>query len=100
MDDSVSVEPTVGWHCTHSFYQFDRSKLAQLTDAEQSKGLVDFTEALNEKSELSPTRLQKWIVPGHKADFAVMALDPSPHIVDGIHQRLLAGPLGLALEST
>lgn len=100
MDDSVSVEPTVGWHCTHSFYRFDRSKLAQLTDAEQSKGLADFTEALNEASELSPTRLQKWIVPGHKADFAVMALDPSPHVVDGIHQRLLAGPLGVALEST
>ena len=100
MDDSVSVEPTVGWHCTHSFYRFDRSKLAQLTDAEQSKGLADFTEALNETSELSPTRLQKWIVPGHKADFAVMALDPSPHVVDGIHQRLLAGPLGVALEST
>ena len=100
MDDSVSVEPTVGWHCTHSFYRFDRSKLSQLTDAEQSKGLADFTEALNETSELSPTRLQKWIVPGHKADFAVMALDPSPHVVDGIHQRLLAGPLGVALEST
>ena len=100
MDDSVSVEPTVGWHCTHSFYRFDRSKLSQLTDAEQSKGLADFTEALNETSELSPTRLQKWIVPGHKADFAVMALDPSPQVVDGIHQRLLAGPLGVALEST
>ena len=100
MDDSVSVEPIVGWHCTHSFYRFDRSKLAQLTDVEQSKGLADFTEALNETSELSPTRLQKWIVPGHKADFAVMALDPSPHVVDGIHQRLLAGPLGVAIEST
>ena len=100
MDDSVSVEPTVGWHCTHSFYRFDRSKLAQLTDAEQSAGLSAFREALNEESAFSPTRLQKWIVPGHKADFAVMALDPSPHVVDGIHQRLLAGPLGIALEST
>ncbi|HBU36269.1 MAG TPA: hypothetical protein DEB70_00550, partial [Planctomycetaceae bacterium] len=71
LDESISVEPTVGWHCTHSFYQFDRARLAQLTDAERTEGLVAFREALNEESASSPTRLQKWIVPGHKADFAV-----------------------------
>ena len=100
LDESVSVEPTVGWHCTHSFYRFDRARLAQLTDAERAEGLVAFKEALNEESASSPTRLQKWIVPGHKADFAIMALDPCPHAVDSTHQRLLAGPLWPALEST
>ena len=100
IDESVSVEPTVGWHCTHSFYRFNRTRLAQLTDTERMAGLASFKESLNEESSLSPTRLQKWIVPGHKADFAVMALDPSPHSVDRVHQRLLAGPLGSALEPT
>ena len=100
MDESISVEPTVGWHCTHSFYRFDRTRLAQLTDTERTAGLTAFKEALDDESSTGPTRLQKWIVPGHKADFAVMALDPSPHAVDSVHQRLLAGPLGTALEST
>ena len=100
MDESISVEPTVGWHCTHSFYRFDRTRLAQLTDTERTAGLTAFKEALDDESSTGPTRLQKWIVPGHKADFAVMALDPSPHAVDSVHQRLLAGPLGSALEST
>ena len=76
IDETVSVEPTVGWHCTHSFYRFNRSRLAQLTESERSAGMSAFIEALDEESSLSPGRLQKWIVPGHKADFAVMALDP------------------------
>ena len=100
MDETVSVEPTVGWHCTHSFYRFNRELLAELTETELSAGISAFKEVLNDGSSTSPVRLQKWIVPGHKADFAVMALDPSPHAVDGVHQRLLASPLGVAIEST
>ena len=100
VDETVSVEPTVGWHCTHAFYQFNRERLAKLTKTELSAGISAFKDALNDESSTSPVRLQKWIVPGHKADFAVMALDPSPHAVDGVHQRLLAGPLGVAIEST
>ncbi|MBT6642528.1 MAG: heme-dependent peroxidase [Planctomycetaceae bacterium] len=100
IDETVSVEPTVGWHCTHSFYRFNRSRLAEMTEAERLAGFAAIKEALNDESPMSPGRLQKWIVPGHKADFAVMALDPSPHAVDGVHQRLLAGPLGVAIEST
>ena len=56
IDESVSVEPTVGWHCTHSFYRFDRTRLAQLTDTERTAGLASFKESLNEESSLSPTR--------------------------------------------
>lgn len=100
LDETVSVEPTVGWHCTHSFYRFNRERLAELTETELSAGIAAFKELLNDGSSTSPVRLQKWIVPGHKADFAVMALDPSPHAVDGVHQRLLASPLGVAIEST
>ncbi|MDO7714671.1 MAG: hypothetical protein MUP93_07320, partial [Pirellulales bacterium] len=60
LDESVSVEPTVGWHCTHSFYRFDRARLAQLTDTERTEGLEAFKEALDAESASSPTRLQQW----------------------------------------
>ena len=59
-----------------------------------------FCEALDPAGPLAPTRLQLWLVPGHKADFGVMAMDPAPLKVDDVHQRLLAGPLGPAIEPT
>jgi chlorite dismutase len=99
VDETVSVEPAEGWHCTHSFYQFDRARLAALSAEERQAGIEAFQTALEDESD-RPVRLQRWIVPGHKADFALMALDPSPHVVDGVHQRLLAGPLGAAIVPT
>jgi hypothetical protein len=41
--------------------------------------------------------MQCWIVPGHKADFGIMAVDPSPHRVDAVHQRIISGRLGAAI---
>jgi len=98
-DDTASVEPAIGWHCTHTFYTFDRGRLADLSAADRAAGLEAFRDILDGDAE-QPVRLQKWIVPGHKADFGLMALDPSPHAVDGVHQRLLASPLGPAITPT
>ena len=96
----TSIEPCTGWHVTHSFYSFDRSRLATLTPAELAVGLDAFCGALDPAGPQAPRRLQTWIVPGHKADFAVVAMDPAPLAVDDVHQRLLAGPLGPALMPT
>ncbi|MFM7034949.1 MAG: hydrogen peroxide-dependent heme synthase [Planctomycetia bacterium] len=96
----VSVEPSTGWHVTHSFYRFDRGVLAALDADRRAAGIAHFAEALDPASPESPRRLQCWIVPGHKADFGIMSVDPSPHRVDAVHQRLLAGPLGPAIVPT
>ena len=93
----TSIEPCTGWHVTHSFYSFDRSRLAALSAAEIAAGAEAFLTALDPAAPQAPRRLQTWIVPGHKADFAVVAMDPAPLAVDDVHQRLLAGPLGPAL---
>ena len=98
-DDTASVEPAVGWHCTHTFYTFDRARLAAQSSADRERGLAAFCDILDGDAD-NPLRLQKWIVPGHKADFGLMALDPSPHKVDGVHQRLLASPLGPVIVPT
>ena len=98
--DEVSMEPSKGWHVTHSFYTFDRGRVAMLDAAELAEGMQEFAAVLDPAAPQAPRRLQAWIVPGHKADFGVVAMDPAPLVVDDVHQRLLAGPLGKALVPT
>ncbi len=98
--DEVSIVPAKGWHVTHSFYAFDRARLAALSAASRAEGARQFAAALDPAAPGQPCRLQAWIVPGHKADFGVVAMDPAPLTVDDVHQRLLAGPLGVALVPT
>lgn len=45
-----------------------------------------------------PERLQPYIISGHKADFGIMVMDSDPLVVDSVHQRILAGPWGHAIE--
>jgi chlorite dismutase len=96
----VSTSPAQGWHVSHLFYRFDRARLASLPPEARAEGIRLFGEALDPTGPQAPLRLQTWLVPGHKADFGVMAMDPSPLRVDDVHQRLLAGPLGPAIEPT
>jgi hydrogen peroxide-dependent heme synthase len=44
--------------------------------------------------------LQTSVVSGHKADFGLMVMDPSPLKIESVHQRLLASRLGAALVPT
>ncbi len=96
----TAVEPSSGWHVCHSFYRFDRSRLADLTATDRAGAAAAFAATLDPAGPDAPRRLQTWLVSGHKADFGVMAMDPSPLAVDGVHQRLLAGPLGGAIRPT
>jgi hydrogen peroxide-dependent heme synthase len=96
----VSRVPSEGWHCTHLYYRFDRQALKQLSAAELSEGRLSFIATLDPVSPEAPARLQPSIVSGHKADFSLMLLDPDPLKIDALHQRLLASPLGSALEPT
>lgn len=96
----VSLKPTEGWHCTHLYYRFDRSALRGLSPAELDEGRQQFAAALDPAAAQAPARVQTSVVSGHKADFGLMLLDADPLIVDSVHQRLMAGPLGVALEPT
>lgn len=96
----TSTQPASGWHVSHLFYAFDRGQLSRLTQAERTAGAEAFTAVLDPAGRAAPTRLQSWIVAGHKADFAVVVMDPAPLAVDAVHQRLLAGPLGPAIVPT
>jgi peroxiredoxin len=96
----VSLRPSEGWHCSHLYYRFDRFRLKQLSAAEIASGKAELAAALDPSGSDAPARLQTSVVSGHKADFGLMLLDPDPLKIDAVHQRLLAGPLGVALEPT
>ena len=95
-----SIQPASGWHCTHMYYRFNRAVLSQLSGAERMAGASQLAQILDPTNEHSPTRLQSYIVSGHKADFGFLALDTDPLKIDRVHQRLLGSELGAALEAT
>ena len=96
----ISVVPSEGWHCGHYFYRFDRARIAEMSACERRSAHAAFVEIFCGDFHDRPERNQSSIVSGHKADFAVMAMDPDPLKVDSVHQRLLASPLGVAIEPT
>lgn len=96
----VSLKPNEGWHCSHLYYRFDRAALKQLSSAERAAGREHFVATLDPAASQAPSRLQTSAVSGHKADFGLMILDADPLVVDEVHQRLMSGPLGVALEPT
>ena len=96
----VSLKPFEGWHCSHLYYRFDRATLKTLSAAELAEGRKQVTAALDPASPQAPARLQTSIVSGHKADFGLMLLDDDPLVIDSVHQRVMACPLGVALVPT
>jgi chlorite dismutase len=96
----ASIQPAEGWHCSHLYYRFDRAALKGLSPAELAAGCRQFTADLDPAGPHAPARLQTSVVSGHKADFGLMLLDADPLVIDALHQRLMAGPLGVALVPT
>ena len=94
----VSLQPEHGWHCSHLFYRFCRRALAGLSAEQVRDGREQLIALLDPQAEGAPARLQTSIVSGQKADFGLMILDADPLKIDSVHQRLMAGPLGGALE--
>ena len=97
-------EPSVvlneGWHCTHSYYEFDRLLLEQYAPEQIAEGRGELESVLSSEVEGSPQRLQTSIVSGHKADFGLLVMDPDPLVVDRVHQNILATEMGPALRAT
>ncbi|HEX3726105.1 MAG TPA: hydrogen peroxide-dependent heme synthase [Pirellulales bacterium] len=96
----ISLRPSEGWHCSHLYYRFHRPALKGLSAMELSTGREQFIAALDPQGPQAPARLQSSVVSGHKADFGLMILDADPLVIDAVHQRLMSGPLGVALEPT
>ncbi len=94
-----SLQPSHGWHCCHLFYRWNRAALANMSSDQRAAGREQLSHILDAASADSTTRMQSFIVSGHKADFALILLDPDPLKIDRVHQRLLQSNLGPALEA-
>lgn len=98
-----SIQPSSGWHCTHSFYSIDRAILRQFSASERRHGAAQIHAILSPGPEgdnsHDPLRMQSFIVSGHKADFGTLAFDPDPLKIDRLHQRLLNCEIGAALKA-
>lgn len=95
-----STTPSNGWHCMHMFYRLNRALLSQRTLEQRSRGREQLASILDPAGADAPTRMQSFIISGHKADFGVILLDPDPLKIDRVHQSLLQSELGPALEPT
>ena len=93
-----SVRLTEGWHCSHLFYRFNRAELQRLSMEQERNGAAALIAALDPQHADAPTRLQTFIVSGHKADFGVILFDADPLKIDAVHQAVLASSLGPSIE--
>lgn len=96
----VSLEPLEGWHCSHLYYRFDRSRLPTMNPAQIAGGCEQVISILDPAGPDAPARLQTSLVSGHKADFGLMLMDANPLKISAIHHRLLASCLGPAIVPT
>lgn len=95
-----SIHPTSGWHCTHLFYRWNRGVLASLSPEAKKRGVDELRVALNPSHPDAPTRMQSFLISGHKADLGIVLLDSDPLKIDKVHQRLMSSGVGPALEPT
>jgi chlorite dismutase len=99
-NQEISLAPLEGWHCSHLYYSFDRTWLADKSPDKIAAGREQLLAALDPAGQNSPARLQVSVVSGHKADFALMLLDADPLVIDAVHQRIMASALGPAIVPT
>ena len=94
-------EPTIctseGWHCLHLYYRVDQKALNALDSTAKSTGRDELIRILDPERENAPQRMQTSIVSGHKADLALVMMDPDPLVIDAVTQKVRSSPLGPAL---
>ncbi len=94
-----SIIPTVGWHCSHFYYRFNRGAVNTIEKSQRERSRSELVAALA-LSENGPARMQTSIVSGHKADFGLMIMDPDPLVIEKANQDILNTCLGATLEAT
>ena len=92
-----TIRMTEGWHCLHLFYRVAPGGLSQLSESERAAGRNEVLEALRPDRDGAPVRLQVSVVSGHKADLALLLMDPDPLVIDAVVQAIRASRLGPVL---
>ena len=77
-----------GWHCLHLYYRVCQTSLAQLSESQRAAGRDELLRLLDPARQGAPARLQTSVVSGHKADLALMIMDPDPLVIDSVRQSI------------
>ena len=91
-----SVIPEDGWHVGHTMYRFRH----EVTGGLSASHVDQFVASLNSDIPDAPERLASYWTSGHRADFAIMVMDPHPGKVDSVHQAIMASGMGKYIEPT
>lgn len=100
----TGLTPVSGWHFLHLYYRIDRGALMALPPSAREQGrreLLALLEAPGRALADGPTGtiegFQCFAVPGHKADFGLMAAGPDLRAIHGIQLAIESSTLGPAL---
>ena len=88
-----------GWHCLHLYYRVNRKALQSVSTADRDRGHMEMIRILDPEADHAPIRLQVSVVSGHKADFALILMDPDPLKIDAVTQMLRNSTIGAALDA-
>ncbi|MBI1347765.1 heme-dependent peroxidase [bacterium] len=89
-----------GWHCLHLYYRVDQAAWDRLTPQQRQAGCETVQHWLDPQREGAPQRVQTSVVSGHKADLALMIMDPDPLVIDTVRQGIRGSELGAVLVPT
>ena len=92
-----TIRMTEGWHCLHLFYRVEPAALNALDSDRRAEGRRLLATLLDPGRNGAPQRVQTSVVSGHKADLALMIMDPEPLVIDRLRQDIRNSPLGSAL---
>lgn len=99
---SAPPEPTLrmaeGWHSLHLYYRVLPGPLHALSPTDRAAGREELVALLDPSRAGAPTRIQTSVVAGHKADLALMLMDPDPLVLEGVRQSITHSRFGSVLE--
>ncbi|MEQ9409310.1 MAG: heme-dependent peroxidase [Fuerstiella sp.] len=93
-----TIRLTEGWHCLHQYYKVDQQALMSLSANARAEGREHVIRVLSAEADHAPKRLQVSIATGHRADMALMMMDPDPLKIDAITQEIRNTAIGAALK--
>ena len=97
---AASLTPATGWHFLHLYYQIDRDRLSRMDEDDREYARVELIGLLDKLSWGAIEQLQCFAVPGHKADFGIVAAGPDLKAIHALETAIQASRIGVALRAT
>jgi chlorite dismutase len=96
----ATLVPEQGWHFLHLFYRIDRARLAGFPADLRHRGRDELRRILGRDNEaaIGPAQFQCFAVPGHKADFGIVAAGSDLKAIHALQIAVQSGALGPALN--